>query len=106
MWDRLGSRGRKAMRPGRLRIGRWSNSWVMVVSGLISITIGVLLLLTDGTTSLGGVLGASEQFALESRVQDLASRIPDAVLVASAVAAVGGALTLVLIRQKDTGRSR
>lgn len=104
VWDRLGSRGRKAIRPGQLRIGRWSNSWVMVVSGLISITIGVLLLLTDGTTSLGGVLGASEQFALESRIQGLAATIPDAALVAGAMVVVTGALLTVLLRRNHIDR--
>ncbi|WP_043442002.1 cytochrome c biogenesis CcdA family protein [Arthrobacter sp. L77] len=94
LWDRLGISGRRWLRPPPVTIGRWSNSWVMIVSGALSIGIGVLLLVTDGTAGLGGVLTVTDQFQLESAVSGAASDIPNAVfaLLATVVLAITAAL--------------
>jgi hypothetical protein len=96
VWDRLGISGRRWLRLRPLAIGRWSNSWIMVISGILSIGIGVLLLLTDGTAGLGGVLSVGDQFRLEITVSGAASGIPNAVfaLIAAAVLAVAVVLYL------------
>lgn len=66
LWTRfrLGERG--WLKPRRFRIARWENSLWMVVSGVLSIGIGVLLLMTQGTSSLGSVLSVDSQFKVES----------------------------------------
>ncbi|AUI51374.1 cytochrome c biogenesis CcdA family protein [Arthrobacter crystallopoietes] len=96
VWDRLGISGRRWLRPRPLVIGRWSNSWIMVLSGILSIGIGVLLLVTDGTAGLGGVLSVGDQFLLETTVSGAASGISNAVfaLIAAAVLAVAVVLYL------------
>ena len=94
VWDRLGISGRRWLRPRPFTIGAWSNSWLMIVSGLISVGIGVLLLVSDGTAGLGGVLTVQDQFRAESAATEAAAGIPDLALggAAALVLAVGVAL--------------
>ncbi|BAS07615.1 thiol:disulfide interchange protein DsbD [Arthrobacter sp. Hiyo4] len=94
LWDRLGIPGRRWLRPPPVTIGRWSNSWVMIISGALSIGIGVLLLVTDGTAGLGGVLTVTDQFHVESAVSGAASGVPNTAfaLLAAAILAVAAAL--------------
>ena len=73
VWDRLRVAERGWLRPRMVRIGRWQNSWLLIVSGLLSIGIGALLLLTDGTAGLGGILTIGDQFAAESFVLNTSS---------------------------------
>ncbi|WP_019482234.1 cytochrome c biogenesis CcdA family protein [Arthrobacter sp. TB 23] len=77
LWDRLGVSGRRWLRPRPVTIGRWSNTWIMVISGSLSIGIGIFLIATDGTASLGGILSVTDQFALENAVRTFADSIPD-----------------------------
>jgi cytochrome c-type biogenesis protein len=91
---------RRLVRPRELRIGRWRNSWTQIVSGMLSIAIGVFLLVTDGTASIAGVLGASQQFAVESGTLGLTQHVPDLAFVAIAVAILAGAWVFVRIRSR------
>lgn len=75
LWDRFSLGKSRWLRPRMLRIGRWENSWLMIVSGILSILIGVFLFLTDGTASLGGVLTIGDQFAAEAWVLDASSLV-------------------------------
>lgn len=68
VWNKFKLGTRSWMKPRRFRIGLWENSIWMIVSGVLSIGIGVLLLLTRGTGSLGGVLTIDAQYATESWV--------------------------------------
>ncbi|MFF2493558.1 cytochrome c biogenesis protein CcdA [Agromyces sp. NPDC058064] len=77
---------RRIVRPRTIRIGRWSNTWTQLVAGLLGIGLGVLLIATDGTAGLTGLLGASQQFAIESSALRLTAGVPDLVFVAIAVA--------------------
>jgi len=88
VWDRMGISGRRWLRPRPLRLGAWSNSWLMIISGLISIGIGVLLLASDGTAGLGGVLTVREQFTTESIVTETAAGIPDLMVAGAAALAL------------------
>ena len=90
LWGRLPA-VRTLVRPRQVRIGRWTNTWTGLIGGALTIAVGVLLLVTAGTTELGGILGASDQAALEGAVLQEASRVPDwaVVAVASAVAGLG-----------------
>lgn len=101
LWDRLGISGRRWLRPPPVTIGRWSNSWVMIVSGVLSIGIGVLLLVTDGTAGLGGVLTVTDQFQLESTVSEAASTVPNTVFVLVAVAVLAAAAALYIKSQRS-----
>lgn len=72
---------RALVRPRTLRIGPLQTTWTQVVTGLAGIGLGILLLVTDGTVGLGGVLGAADQAALETWTLGRAAGVPDAVLV-------------------------
>ncbi|MET4002829.1 MULTISPECIES: cytochrome c biogenesis CcdA family protein [Arthrobacter] len=75
LWTRLGLGTRGWLKPRRFRIGPWENSIWMAISGLLSIGIGVLLLATQGTSSLGGALTIDAQFEAESAVVSFAAGI-------------------------------
>lgn len=93
-WDRLGISGRRWLRPRPVTVGRWSNSVVMIISGSLSIGIGILLLATDGTAGLGGLLTVSDQFRLESAASDAASAVPNTAFMVAAAALLALAVVL------------
>lgn len=70
---------------------RWSNTWTGIIGGILTIGVGILLLVTAGTTDLTGILGASDQAALEGAVLEGAGGVPDWVViaVAAAIAVIG-----------------
>ncbi|TFD18538.1 cytochrome c biogenesis CcdA family protein [Cryobacterium sp. TMT2-23] len=88
VWNRLRIAERGWLRPRMVRIGRWQNSWLLVVSGLLSIGIGALLLLTEGTAGLGGILTIGEQFAAESFVLNASSGVSNLVFGLAAIVAL------------------
>lgn len=90
VWGRLPGIQR-LVRPREVRMGPWRNTWTGLIGGTMTIAIGLLLLLTDGTASLGGVLGASDQFHLESRVLETTGGVPD-ILVLTIVIVAGAAI--------------
>ena len=69
------------VRPREVTVGRWSNTWTGIIGGALTIGVGVLLLVTAGTTELSGLLGASDQAALEGSVLSAADSVPDVVVV-------------------------
>ena len=93
LWTRFRLSERAWLKPRRFRLGTWENSVWMVVSGVLSIGIGVLLLATQGTASLGGFLTIDAQYAAESWVVALSAKASNFAFGLSALAvllAVGG----------------
>lgn len=90
LWGRLPFI-RTLVRPREIRIGRWRNTLTGIIGGAITIAIGILLLVTKGTTSLDGVLGATQQARLEGWVQTATADIPDLVVLAVIVVGALGA---------------
>ncbi|MBD9699216.1 cytochrome c biogenesis protein CcdA [Flavimobilis sp. GY10621] len=82
---------RALVRPRTVHLGPVTTTWTQLVGGILGIGIGVLLIATQGTASLTGVLGAAEQAALEASVLRAASAIPDIALVGVAVVALAAA---------------
>jgi cytochrome c biogenesis protein CcdA len=88
LWRRLPAIQR-LVRPRVVHLGPVTTTVTGIVGGLFTCALGVLLLVTGGTSSLGGLLGASKQVELEGAVRLATQAVPDwAVLVA--VAAVAG----------------
>jgi cytochrome c biogenesis protein CcdA len=102
LWSRL-EFVRRWLKPRQLTIGPWTNTWTNVIGGLLTIGIGVLLLATEGTATLGGLVGATDQFRLESQVLEGSRAIPDwaFVLAAIAVLAVVWAVRAVFRRRQS-----
>lgn len=94
IWGRLGASGMSWLRPRmlQLRIGThtWRNSWISVISGLLTIGVGVLLLATDGTTGLSGWLGVTQQQEIETGALESASKIPDIWFIFGAIIVAAG----------------
>lgn len=85
LWERIpGLQG--WLRPRELRIGPWRNTWTNVIGGLVTVALGVLLLVTDGTLAAPGLLDANSQVNLEAQVLAGAQHVPDLVAVAVAAA--------------------
>lgn len=92
---------RRLVRPRELVIGRWRNAWTSIIGGLATIAVGVLLLVTGGTEALGGVLGATDQFRLESWVLRVSAGVPDWVVLVGVVVVVGAiAGTIAVVRRR------
>ena len=109
VWNRTRIGTSTWLRPRQVRIGRWQNSWLMIVSGLLSIGLGVFLLLTDGTASFGGILTISDEYAAENWVLNSTSWISNGVfsvlaLLAVTVVAVGYTLRSRRIRRQRDNR--
>lgn len=105
LWARLPFVQRLA-RPREIRIGAWRNTWTAVVGGGFTVAVGVLLLVTGGTTSLSGVLGATRQARLEAWVMRAANAIPDVVVVLAALLALAGGWAFMRARRRVPEGSR
>jgi cytochrome c biogenesis protein CcdA len=92
VWKRLGTRARALIAPKEVTIGPWRNTWTMVVSGLLSIAIGALLILTDGTASLSGVFTIGTQYTAESTLASWSQGTSDAWFVVIAALVLAGVL--------------
>lgn len=90
LWDRI-PKLHDWLRPRQVVIGRWSNTWTSVIGGLLTIVIGVVLMLTDGTIAIPGILDAEQQVALESQVLAGTGELSDWIVVAAAVLVLAGA---------------
>jgi cytochrome c-type biogenesis protein len=96
-WRKLRLQNRGWLRPRVLTIARWTNSWTSIVSGVLLVGLGVLLLVTNGTSDIVSILGVSEQFAVESWARDVTGTIPNIVFAVAASAiliAVAGVFAL------------
>ena len=71
---------------------------------LLTIALGILLLLSDGTTALQGQLATGEQVALEDWVRRASAGVPDG-LVLAVVALVALVVALVLTVRRGRRRS-
>ncbi|MBK0420900.1 sulfite exporter TauE/SafE family protein [Leucobacter sp. CSA2] len=105
LWNRLPI-VRRLVRPRELVIGRWRNAWTNVVGGLLTIGIGVLLLVSQGTASLGGVLGATAQARLEADVMGWSAAVPDWIVLLIGVALAGIWIAVAVVRRRKARAAR
>lgn len=99
-WSRFDLGSRAWLRPRRFRIGRWENSVWMVVSGSLSIGIGVLLIATQGTASLGGVLTISAQYEAETWASRASASVSNLWFGIGALVVLGVAAILYAMRSR------
>lgn len=100
VWSRLGRRGRNWLKPRTLRLGRWQNSWTMIISGLLSVGVGTLLLASNGTEALSGFFTIDTQYAAESWVRNDMSGASDLWVVVAAIVVLAGVGGLYLRRKR------
>lgn len=88
LWDRIPA-VRRLVRPREVRIGKWRNTWTQIIGGVLMIIVGVILLVTDGTASLGGVFTVEQQFAVETGAMRFAAELPPVVSAGLAILILG-----------------
>lgn len=98
LWGRLGARAMRWLRPRTVEIdvGRftWRNSWIAIISGLLTIGVGVLLLATDGTAGLNGWLDVATQSRVETSALVSVGAVGDIWFVFVVLLAVVGVVLL------------
>ncbi len=86
------------VRPRKISWGRWRTTWTTLISGGVTILLGILLLLSRGTTELAGLLGATDQIAIESAARRAATGVPD--FVTAGISILLLLVALFLMRRK------
>ena len=92
---------KKLIRPRGVQIRGWRNTWTGISGGALTVAVGVLLLVTAGTTELSGILGATEQAAVEGVVLQSAGKVPD--LLVAGVVVAAAVLVWLLVRARRKG---
>lgn len=100
LWARGGGRVQRWLRPRTVTIGRWSNSWLQLIAGALSVALGVFLIVTEGTGSLGGILDPGTQIGLEAWALGAASGLSNVVFLLVAVAVIAVVAVLYLRRSR------
>ncbi|NKY60675.1 cytochrome c biogenesis CcdA family protein [Nocardia flavorosea] len=75
MWKRWSTGLRAALTPRELTVGRWTNSWHAIISGLLSTALGVLLLFVARDPEAGGILSIADQYRIETGVAELGGQV-------------------------------
>jgi len=89
LWTRLRLGERGWLKPRRFKLGPWENSVWMVVSGVLSLGIGILLLSTQGTATLGGILTIDAQYQAESWAVHVSRQVSNLWFGVAALAVLG-----------------
>ncbi|AQA23562.1 putative integral membrane cytochrome biogenesis protein [Rhodococcus sp. MTM3W5.2] len=89
LWDRFDLGHRRWLRGRAITVGRFHLHTTSLISGVFFIAVGVLFLVSDGTSALAGTVGADTGFTLETQVMRLGDAVPTtAVLLLLGVAAL------------------
>lgn len=75
-WQRV-PQVQKLVRPRPVQIGKLQTTLTGIIGGSLTIIIGAVLLITDGTASLGGIINASDLFQIESQALSWSNAVPD-----------------------------
>ncbi|MSS84878.1 cytochrome c biogenesis protein CcdA [Actinomycetaceae bacterium WB03_NA08] len=87
LWSRF-HRIQGWLRPRELTIGPWHNTWTQVISGLISVAIGLFLFVSGGSINQG-ILSATDQYHVESWAMITAGAVPNWLVIVIALALIG-----------------
>ncbi len=105
LWTLLGDKQMRWLAPRTvsLRWGKrtWVNSWTQIISGILTITVGILLLISDGSSSLRSMISLRTQSRIESSALSFASHISDIYLIAIAILVIAILGVAVWIRRSD-----
>ncbi|MDN5853828.1 MAG: cytochrome c biogenesis CcdA family protein [Actinomycetia bacterium] len=104
LWDRLDIGRRRWLRPREITVGPIRTTVVSVVAGAIFIALGLLLLATEGTANLGGVLTIDTQYEVENTLRSWTSSVPDIAVVLAILVVAGAILYGWQRRTRDRGK--
>ncbi|MER5390999.1 cytochrome c biogenesis CcdA family protein [Saccharopolyspora sp. NPDC002686] len=97
LWDRFDLGRRRWLRGRELRLGPLRVHSTTLISGLVFIALGALFLTTDGTGSLGGIVGIDAQFAVQAWVQHAAALVSDQLILVVLIVLLLAGLTWYLL---------
>lgn len=101
LWDRFRLSDRRWLRGRRISLGPIKIHTTSLVTGVLFAGIGALFLLTDGTASVGSVVGVDTQFHLQRWIRDAAGGISDIwVLLAITLAVLAALLIRIAVLAK------
>lgn len=104
LWDTFDLGRRSWLRGRELRLGPLRVHSTTLASGLLFVLIGVLFLVTDGTGTLGGLLGTDAQYSAQTWVQRVSGLVSDvAVLIPIAVVVLAATAWLLFRRRPARG---
>ncbi|MFI6429339.1 cytochrome c biogenesis CcdA family protein [Rhodococcus oryzae] len=81
LWDRFDLGHRRWLRGRAITVGRFHLHTTSLISGVFFIAVGVLFLVSDGTSALSGTIGAETGFTLETQVMRLGDAVPATALL-------------------------
>lgn len=100
VWDRFDLGHRRWLRGRVLTVGRVELHTTSLLSGLFFVAVGVLFLVSDGTSALAGAVGADTGVAWESQVLRLTDAVPATTLLLLACGAALLVLSWRLLRPR------
>lgn len=106
LWDRLRLGQRRLLRARALHIGGWSVTSGQAAAGLLFMAIGLLLIVTDGTSDLGGLLTAQQDIGVESWLSSVGGPVLDAAVLGVLSLLVALATVPALLRWRGTTGAR
>lgn len=95
-WVRFDLREAAWLRPRPVRLGPVRTTVTHLVSGLLFVGVGVLLLVTEGTSALPGLLPVGTQQRLELALLGWGAHVPDLLVVGGLLALAGLAAWIAL----------
>ncbi|WP_409484563.1 cytochrome c biogenesis CcdA family protein [Arsenicicoccus dermatophilus] len=105
LWDRAGLRDRRWLRGREVRLGPIRTHSTSLLTGAIMIAIGLVFVLSDGTTTLPAPTDTQTQLAWQSRIQGWQARVSDLhVLLAVVLVAIAVVAARLLRRERPTNR--
>ena len=81
---------RKVVRPRPVRLGPVHTTWTQLITGVVTLALGVVLIVTDGFTTLGGLSTVDFQFRLEDSASRVAEKVSDLTVVGVLLLVVAG----------------
>ncbi|GMA41296.1 cytochrome c biogenesis CcdA family protein [Mobilicoccus caccae] len=104
LWTRLDLGSRSWLRPRPVQVGPVSTTVGNLVSGGLFVAVGLLLLLTEGTAAVQGVLGVPAQQRVEQWMLTVGRAVPDLAIVA-VILVVAGVSAAVALRRRSGASS-
>lgn len=99
VWDRLGGRALRVLRGRPVRLGPLTTHSTSLLSGALLVAIGVVFVVTDGTTTLPGLTDNATELDLQQAVVDRFGAVPDAAALLLLAAAVLAVVAVRLLRR-------
>ncbi|AKT50456.1 cytochrome c biogenesis CcdA family protein [Arsenicicoccus sp. oral taxon 190] len=101
LWDRAGLRDRRWLRGRPITVGPLRTHTTSLLTGAVFVGIGLLFLLSDGTTTLPALTDTGTQLAWQTRIQTWQAQVGDLGLLLALVVAAIVVLAVRVLRRRE-----